>query len=129
MEEKFNLYDKIIAATYTNIANYTFDKSKICINLNPSLYSHQVFLKVALLVANFENKKVYLKCKFFDFLKILFYYYSIREIFEKNRCRLRFTRHERNEWLDVGAIAAFETNAFGVSPSIWEEIWKEYYQK
>lgn len=129
MEEKFNLYDKIIAATYTNIANYAFDKSKIYINFNPSLYSRQVFLKVALLVANFENKKVYLKCKFFDFLKILFYYYSIKEIFEKNRCRLRFTVRERNERLDVGAIAAFETNAFGVSTSIWKEIWKEYYQK
>lgn len=128
MEEKYRLYDKIVAATYTNIIILTYPDKQIFFKYNPDLYSHKVFLKVALLVANFENQKIYLKCKFFDFLKILFYYYPIREIL-RGRCRFRFTRRDCNPWLDVDGAVAFEAKEFAVEEEIFEEIWKEYYEK
>lgn len=128
MENKYNLYDNIVGATYTNIAIHSVNKKEIALVFNKDSYTHKVFLKVALLVANFENKKLYIKCKFFDFLKILFYYYSIEEII-RGKSRLRFRRRESSSCLDIDTIAAFEAKEFFTDIGIFEEIWKEYYEK
>ena len=125
--DKYNLYDRILNATYVNIASQS--PSQIYFpKFNHNSYSHKTFLKVAFMVASFENKKIYLNCKFFDFLKILWDNYSIKEILT-GKCRLRFTWRERGEGTDIDFIAAFEAKEFQTDIGIFEEIWKEYYEK
>lgn len=125
--DKYNFYDRIINATYVNIASQS--PSQIYFpKFNRNSYSHKTFLKVAFMVASFEDKKIYLNCKFLDFLKILWDNYSIREILT-GKCRLRFTRRERGEGTDIDFIAAFEAKEFQTDIGIFEEIWKEYYEK
>lgn len=126
MEDKYNLYDKIVAVTYINID--TQSTKKIYLNYNPDSYTHNFFLKVALLVSVFKRKKIYIKCKLKDYLKTVFYYYSIKDIL-LGRCKFRFTQREWGPWLDIDTIAAFEANEFEQDISIFEDIWKEYYQK
>ena len=122
---KYKLYDNIIKATYINIAtndNIYFN------NFNNELFSHKVFLKVAFMVANFENKKIYLNCSFFDFLKILWQNYSIKELI-MGKCRLRFIGRQGHEGIDIDNIATFEAEAFENTLDIFEQIWNEYYKK
>lgn len=124
MEDKYNLYDKIIATTFTNIANES--PKDIYINFDKDSYPDKIFLQVSLLVAGFNHKKIYLKCKYRDYLKLLFHYYTKKQIILRKN-RIRFSRRTR-QWLDVQTLAAFEADAFGQDISIFEKIWKEYYQ-
>lgn len=125
--DKYNLYDKILAATYTNLAIDVNKNNGIYFNsFNKDSTEHKLFLKIALMVANFENTKIYLNCKYFDFLKILFNNYNIKEIFLR-KFRFRFRRRESASYTDINFLASFEAKSFEVEPTIFEEIWKEYY--
>lgn len=125
--DNYQLYDNIIKTTYINIG--TLSSSKIIFNnYNWKKYTNKIFLEVSFMVADFERKKIYLNCKLFDFFKILFYYYNIKEILI-GKCRLRFTRRQRPEGINIDGIAAFEAEAFENTLDIFEQIWKEYYQK
>ena len=126
MEDKYNLYDRIVAATYINIDSQS--PKNIYIVYNPDSYTHKFFLKIGLIVGNFRGKKIHIKTKLIDFFKILFYYYPIKDIL-LGRCILRFTKRGRGPWLDVDNIAAFEAKEFAQDITIFEDIWKEYYQK
>ena len=125
--EKYQLYDNIIKATYINIGTLSY-KTINFNDYNWENYKHKVFLQVAFMIADFERKKIYLQCKFSKFLKILFYYYNIKEIIT-GKCNLRFSRQPRPEGIDINDIAAFEVKAFDATIDIFEEIWKEYYQR
>lgn len=123
----YTLYDNIIKATYINIG--TLSSSKIIFNnYNWEKYTNKIFLEVSFMIADFERKKIYLNCKLFDFFKILFYYYNIKEILT-GKCRLRFIRRQSREGIDIDNLAAFEAEAFENTPDIFEQIWKNYYQK
>lgn len=125
--DKYQLYDNIISATYINISIDAVKNKGIYFNcFNNNSFAHKVFLKVAFMVADFENQKIYLNCKFIDFLKILHYNYSIKEILS-GRCKLRFSRkfHEPNTSIDL--LSTFESQEFKVDITIFEDIWKEYY--
>ena len=123
----YTLYDNIIKATYINIG--TLSSSQIIFNnYDWKKYTHKIFLEVSFMVADFERKKICLNCRLFDFFKILFYYYNIKEILT-GKCRLRFTRRQNHEGIDIDNIAAFEAEAFENTSDIFEQIWKEYYQK
>lgn len=124
---KYQLYDNIIKATYINIG--TLSSSKIIFNnYDWKKYTNKIFLEVSFMVADFERKKIYLNCRLFDFFKILFYYYDIKEILT-GKCRLRFRRRQGHDGIDIDNIAAFEAEAFENTLDIFEQIWKEYYQK
>lgn len=127
--DKYNLYDNIIGATYTNLAIDAVNNKGIYFNFfNKDSYINKTFLKVAFSVANFENQKIYINCKYFDFLKILFNNYTIKEvIFRKSR--LRFRRKTHFPFTNISLLAAFEAKEFQTDIGIFEEIWKEYYEK
>lgn len=127
--DKYNLYDNIIRATYTNLAIDAINNKGIYFNsFNKESYIDKIFLKIAFMVASFENQKIYINCKYFDFLKILFNNYTIKEvIFRKSK--LRFCRKEHFPNSNIETLAVFEAKDFNVELKIFEEIWKEYYQK
>lgn len=127
--DKYNLYDNIIGATYTNLAIDAVNNKGIYFNsFNKDSFVNKVFLKVAFSVAIFENQKIYINCKYFDFLKILFDNYTIKEIiFRKFHLRFRKKKHSSNT--DISLLAAFEAKEFYVNIGIFEEIWKEYYER
>lgn len=124
----YTLYDNIIKATYINIGTLSFPKKIPFNNFNWDNYTHKVFLQISFMVADFERRKIYLNCKLFDFFKILFHYYNIKEII-MGKCKIRFRGRPRSEGIDIEEIAAFEVKAFETTVGIFEEIWKEYYQK
>lgn len=126
MENKYKLYDNIISATYINITSQSPDYI-IFNHFNKDVYIDKVFLKVAFMVGNFEDKKIYINCKLFDYFKILFDNYSFKEIILR---KYRIRHHRRPSILapDWDYIAEFEAKEFEVDISIFKDIWKEYYQ-
>ena len=126
MEEKYKLYDNIISATYINIASQSKDYV-IFNNYNKDVYIDKLFLKVGFMVGNFEDKKIYINCKLFDFLKILFNNYSLKDVLLK-KYRIRRKGRPIPYGPDWDYIAEFEAKEFGVDISIFKEIWEEYYQ-
>lgn len=126
----YNLYDNIIRVTYTNLAIDAVNNKGIYFNnFNQSSFCHRVFLKVAFMVADFEHTKIFLNCnRFFDFLKILYNNYSIKDIL-KGKCILRYKRHKNALYTDIDVIANFEAKEFQVNIDIFEKIWKKYYRK
>lgn len=127
--EKYQFYDNLIAATYTNLAIEALHNENLYFNsFNINSYIHKTFLQIAFIVSGFEEAKIYLNCKFFDFLKILFHNYTIKEIIQK-KCVLRFSRRPHSPSTDIDFIAAFEVKEFQTDIGVFEEIWKEYYEK
>lgn len=126
--DKYNLYDRILSVTYTNIAIDANKNNGIYFNsFNKNNTEHKIFLKIGFIVANFENKKIYLNTKYFDFLKILFDNYTIKEIFLR-KTRLRFRRFKHSPCTNIDFLASFEIKEFKVNPDIFEEIWTAYYE-
>ena len=135
--DKYKLYDSIVSSTYVNIAIDAMRNNGIFFNsFDNNSYEQKVFLKVAFTVAPFENKKIYINCKFFDFLKIFFNNYNIKKLIF-GKCYLRFKRKPNKPNTDIKMLAAFEVDSFKAEIeekfenqiNIFEEIWKEYYQK
>lgn len=124
----YELYDKIISATYTNLAIEAIRNKGIYFNsFSTDIPTHKVFLKVAFMVASFENTKIYLNCpNFLDFWKILWDNYSIGDIL-RGKCALRFKFLPSFPATDISEIAAFEAEDFGVGIRVFRDIWDEYY--
>jgi len=125
----YELYDKIISATYTNLAIEAINNKGIYFNyFTTNSPTKKVFLKVAFMVANFENVKIYLNClNLSDFLKIVFDNYSLWDIL-RGKCVLRHRFLPSYSGTDIGAIAVFEAKDFGTDIGIFKEIWDEYYE-
>ena len=127
--DKYNLYDNIIKATYINIAIDAINNKGIYFNnFDKKSYAHKVFLKVAFMVSDFEEQNIYLNCNCFDFLKILFNNYNIKKIIT-GKCTLHFSRHKHDPDTDIDTVAIFEAKEFQTDISIFEKIWKEYYEE
>lgn len=125
--DKYILYDNIVRATYTNLAIDAIKNKGIYFNsFNKDSYVDKFFLRIGFIVATFENQKIYINCKYFDFLKILFDNYSIKEIVLR-KTKIRFCRKKHIPETEINTLAAFEAKEFNVNLEIFEKIWKEYY--
>ncbi len=123
---QYNFYDNIIRATYINIAASS-SHSIIFNNFEKDKFSHKIFLKTGFIVAAFEDKQIYLNCKLFDFFKILFHNYSIKDILLRHT-RLHYLKKESPIGINIDFFADYEANDYKTDISIFEKIWKEYYE-
>lgn len=122
----YQFYDTIVGTTYINIASLS-KQDIILNNYNDDSYTHKIFLKASFMIASFEDKKIYLNCPRFDFLKILFHNYTIKDIITR-KSRLRRIKSPAENGIDIEFIANFEVNDFNTDIGVFEEIWKEYYE-
>lgn len=125
--DKYILYDNIVRATYTNLAIDAIKNKGIYFNsFNKDSYVDKFFLQISFIVATFEKQKIYINCKYLDFLKILFNNYTIKEIVLR-KTNLHFCRKKHIPETEINTLAAFEAKEFNVNLEIFEKIWKEYY--
>ena len=131
IEEKYQLYDKIISATYTNILNsiliegedgvFSVGKDVIFSSLaNKTDYVRRVFQKVAFMVAEISGCKVAIDMNIFQFI----YYRYI-----KGNRLLRWKKKTDEVNIFVGELATFEAKAFDVEMNVFEKIWNAYYER
>lgn len=120
IEDKYELYDRIIAATYTNIFIESNNKEYIILDKYKDDYLEKVFFEVAKSVSVFTNKKIMIKTNIFNYLILKLGKYR------KQFCRFRETAGVP---IPIREIGLFEAKEFYVSPDIFEEIYEAYYSK
>ena len=121
-EEKYKLYDKIISATYANIFSLSKNKMIILKNFDYDCNICRTFLEVATMVSYMTNQEIYLQCNYFDFI----------------RARLR-KKNKHIHWIlpwdkvidgiESHVVADYEAREFGVGISIFDHIFKSYYER
>ena len=131
IEDKYNLYDRIISSTYANIVNSilikgedgVFSVGKDVIFSKPQNkndYAQRVFQQVGFMVAEMFDRKIAIEMNPLNFL-----YYKI---VKKNK-NLRWKKRREMATVPVGEIAPFEAEAFNQELSIFKEIWETYYKR
>lgn len=119
-KDKYDLYDKIVAATYTNIFIESNNKKYIILDRYNKNYMDKVFFEIAKSVSYFVNKPIMIKTNIFNYL-----------LLKLGKNRKQFCRFREGEGapIPVQAIGNFEIKEFHVDPSIFEEIYQAYYSK
>ena len=120
-EENYNLYDKIISATYANIYSLSKDKDIILKDFDYKCETSKVFLEVACMVAYMTNKEIYVQGSFISFLKARFK--------KKNKHIHWIRKRKKVEGIETYQVAAHEALAFKVDTSIFIAIFKSYYER
>lgn len=120
IENNYELYDRIIAATYTNIFIESNNKPYIILDSYNTNYIDKVFFEVAKSVSAFTNKKIMVKTNFFNYLLLKL---------GKSRKQICWYKKEEGTPIPVQDIGNFESKEFYVEPSIFKEIYQAYYSK
>ena len=121
-EELYNLYDKVVSATYANI--FSLSKNDIVFkNYYYKNKSHRFFLEVATMVAYMTNKEIYLNIPLWELIKIKF------KKKNKHIHRISKKKLEKLNAIDIIEVGLFESAAFNVEPSIFGEIYEAYYER
>lgn len=120
MEDKYELYDKIVSATYTNILIETNMKEYLVVEYG-NTYADKVFYEAVKAIAYITNRQIMIKCNIFR--------YVLLKIKEKNNKQILRFREGAGNPIPVQALAEFEATEFGVDFSIFEEIYNAYYAK
>ena len=122
IEEEYNLYDQIISTTYANIFSFSKDSSIILKDFLYESSMSRVFLEVSCMVAYMTNKEIYLQTSLFNFLRA--------RLKKKNKHIHWIRRHKKNiNGIDIYAIAAYEAVAFNQDETIFDDIFKAYYER
>lgn len=120
MQNQYELYDRIVAATYTNIFIESDNKKFIILDDYNKNYISKVFFEVAKSVSAFTNKKIMIKTNFFNYLLLKL---------GKSRKQICWYKKEEGIPIPVQDIGNFESKEFHVEPSIFKEIYQAYYSK
>ena len=138
--DKYTLYDSIVSTTYVNIASLSKDDI-ILNNFNKDNKVDCFFLTVAFMVAYVENKKIYIKCSFSNYIKTLFKFYPLKEVIKNiiKGTNCLFRAKDTQEGINIVEISQFELQAYrkeyygsfneDLTMSIFDDIWDEYYAK
>lgn len=121
-EEKYNLYDKIVSATYANIFSLSKDKPIVLKDFYYSSGAGRTFLEVACMVAYITNKEIYVQSSWIDFIRA--------RIVKKNK-HIHWIRKNKKdvEGIEIYKVAAHEAVSFNQDINIFEEIFKAYYER
>jgi len=120
MQNQYELYDRIVAATYTNIFIESDNKKFIILDDYNKNYISKVFFEVAKSVSAFTNKKIMIKTNLFNYLLLKL---------GKSRKQICWYKKEAGTPIPVQDIGNFESKEFHVEPSIFKEIYQAYYSK
>lgn len=120
IENNYELYDRIIAATYTNIFIESNNKPYIILDSYNTNYIDKVFFEVAKSVGAFTNKKIMVKTNIINYILLKL---------GKNRKQFCRFKKEAGSPIPVQEIGNFEIKEFYVDESIFEKIYKTYYSK
>lgn len=124
MDEKYNLYDKLVSANIMNVVLASKKNGKIILdNFNPNDIKHLYMLKMSQLALMYPDieRHIYLKMGLFKYL-----------IFKiKNKGKYNFKRYiktsDNDNLINIERILKFSAEAFNREISIFEDIYKEYY--
>lgn len=123
IEEKYNLYDRIITTAMINMYSLSKEKKEIILkNVDPNNISHLFMIEVAKIVNLYWGFKIKIQTSFFDFRKL------------KKQCRLS-KRNTKRISLKKENYAAIKIEkflkdiqkAYETKPSIFRDIYDAYY--
>ena len=123
IEEKHNLYDRIIITAMINMYSLSKEKKEIILkNVNPNNISHLFMIEVAKIVNLYWGFKIRIQTSFFNFRKL------------KKQCRLSKKNTKRIS-LKKENCAAIKIEkflkdiqkAYETKPSIFRDIYDAYY--
>ena len=123
IEEKHNLYDRIITTAMINMYSLSKEKEEIILkNVDPNNISHLFMIEVAKIVNLYWGFKIKIQTSFFNFRKL------------KKQCRLSKKNTERIS-LKKENCAAIKIEkflkdiqkAYETKPSIFRDIYDAYY--
>ena len=120
-EEKYNLYDKIVSATYANIFSLSKNKPIVLKDFDYNCKTCRTFLEVASMVAFITNKEIYLQCSLFSYL--------LARIKKKNKHIHWIRKKKEIEGIEIYKVAAHEALAFKQQENIFDEIFEAYYER
>lgn len=119
MNEKYKLYDEIVAATYANIQLMSKNNKIMLKGFRFNDPISRVFLEVASMVAYMTNKEIYVDGSWIDFVRA--------RLLKKNK-HIHHDNGKCAEGIYMYEVAMYEVSSFQVHDTIFEDIFKAYYE-
>ena len=123
IEEKHNLYDRIITTAMINMYSLSKEKKEIILkNVNPNNISHLFMIEVAKIVNLYWGFKIRIQTSFFFFLKLK----KQCRLSKKNTKRIPLKK-ENYVAIKIEKFLKDIQKAYETKPSIFREIYNAYY--
>ena len=123
IEEKHNLYDRIITTAMINMYSLSKEKKEIILkNVNPNNISHLFMIEVAKIVNLYWGFKIRIQTSFFNFRKLK----KQCRLSKKNTKRIPLKK-ENYVAIKIEKFLKDIQKAYETKPSIFREIYNAYY--
>lgn len=126
--DKYNLYDKIVSASITNLLNYAKESDgKIIFSPyeDEEIY-HKYMFNIALITCSISPSQeidIYLDISIFKYILLKLKYWKNRKFLH------RYTPKIDGTLISIDFITTYMVSAFNQPLSILEDIYNEYYKK
>lgn len=118
--EKLKIYDELIGTTYANMFSLSKGKDIVLKGFDFKCPTCRVFLEVAQMVAYMTNKEIYLQGSWIDAMRT--------RLMKKNKHIHHIGARRSLDGINIHEVACFECEAMGLDKSIFEEVFKAYYE-
>lgn len=123
IEEKHNLYDRIITTTMINMYSLSKEKEEIILkNVDPNNISHLFMIEVAKIVNLYWGFKIKIQTSFFNFRKLK----KQCRLSKKNTKRISLKK-ENYTAIKIEKFLKDIQKAYETKPSIFRDIYDAYY--
>lgn len=123
IEEKHNLYDRIITTAMINMYSLSKEKKEIILkNVDPNNISHLFMIEVAKIVNLYWGFKIRIQTSFFNFRKLK----KQCRLSKKNTKRIPLKK-ENYVAIKIEKFLKDIQKAYETKPSIFREIYNAYY--
>ena len=124
IEEKHNLYDKIITTAMINMYSLSKEKEEIILkNVDPNNISHLFMIEVAKIVNLYWGFKIKIQTSFFNFRKLK----KQCRLSKKNTKRISLKK-ENYAAIKIEKFLKDIQKAYETKPGIFRDIYNAYYK-
>lgn len=122
-QNKYCIYDTIVADIFQAIRALSINSDIYLVNFDASKKSNLMVFEIAAFASLIYNKKIKVKCTFWQYMQLK------RKIKDIKFYRVKNKELENNKVIDIKNTLKYTAEAMGITYAVFESIYKEYYER